>query len=60
MRMILSAEVDIEVVGEADCGEEALPQTGVSSRTSSVRPHLPGVSGLEVNERIVKGDYGPR
>ena len=61
MRMILSAEVDIEVVGEAESGEEALPQI------RRLKPdivlcdlHLPGVSGLEVTERIVKGDYGPR
>ena len=61
MRLILSAEVDIEVVGEADCGEDALPQI------RRLKPdivlcdlHLPGVSGLEVTERIVKGDYGPK
>ncbi len=61
MRMILSAEVDMEVVGEADSGEEALPQI------RRLKPdivlcdlHLPGVSGLEVTERIVKGDYGPK
>ncbi|HYG04962.1 MAG TPA: response regulator [Stenotrophomonas sp.] len=56
MRMILSNEVDIEVVGEADCGESALPQV------RRLRPdivlcdlHLPGLSGLEITERIVKG-----
>lgn len=61
MRMILSAEVDMEVVGEAESGEEALPQI------RRLKPdivlcdlHLPGVSGLEVTERIVKGDYGPK
>jgi two-component system invasion response regulator UvrY len=61
MRMILSAEVDIEVVGEAESGEEALPQI------RRLKPdivlcdlHLPGVSGLEVTERIVRGEYGPR
>lgn len=61
MRMILSAEVDIEVVGEADSGELALPMI------RKLRPdvvlcdlHLPGVSGLEVTERIVRGQYGAR
>lgn len=61
MRMILSAETDIEVVGEAESGEEALPQI------RRLKPdivlcdlHLPGVSGLEVTERIIKGDYGTR
>ena len=59
--MILSAETDIEVLGEADSGEEALPQI------RKLKPdvllcdlHLPGVSGLEITERIVKGDYGTR
>ena len=61
MRMILSGETDIEVVGEADCGESALPLI------RQLKPdvvlcdlHLPGVSGLEVTERIVRGDYGSR
>ena len=55
MRMILSAETDIEVVGEAETGEEAL------ARLPGARPtvilcdlHLPGISGLEVTERIVR------
>ena len=61
MRMILSGETDIEVIGEAESGEEALPLI------RKLRPdivlcdlHLPGVSGLEVTERVVKGDYGAR
>ena len=61
MKMILSNEVDIEVVGEADSGEAALPQI------RQLRPdivlcdlHLPGVSGLEITERIVKGGRGTR
>ena len=61
MRMILSGETDIEVVGEAESGELALPQI------RKLKPdlvlcdlHLPGLSGLEVTERIVKGDYAAR
>lgn len=61
MRMILAEATDIEIVGEADTGEEALRQV------RQLRPdivlcdlHLPGVSGLEVTERIVKGKYGTR
>ncbi|HVI57635.1 MAG TPA: response regulator [Luteimonas sp.] len=61
MRMILSSQVDMEVVGEAENGEEAL------ARIRDLRPdvvlcdlHLPGISGLEVTERIIKGGYGPR
>lgn len=61
MRMILSAQTDLEVVGEAESGESALPQI------RSLKPdvvlcdlHLPGISGLEVTERIIRGDYGPK
>lgn len=58
MRMILSGETDIEVVGEAESGEAALPLI------RKLRPdvvlcdlHLPGVSGLEVTERVVRGGH---
>lgn len=59
MRMILAAEPGIEVVGEAESAELALPQI------RALRPqvvlcdlHLPGMSGLELTERIVKGQRG--
>lgn len=59
--MILTAASDIEVVGEAESGELALPLI------RKLKPdvvlcdlHLPGVSGLEVTERVVKGGYGSR
>jgi len=61
MRMILAGETDIEVVGEADCGEDALPQ--IRKLVPDVvlcDLHLPGVSGLELTERILKGDHGTR
>lgn len=61
MRMILSNEVDIEVVGEAASGEEALP------RIRQLKPdvvlcdlHLPGISGLEVTERLTRSQPSPR
>jgi len=61
LRMILADAVDIEIVGEAESGEDALP------RIRELRPdvvvcdmHLPGISGLEVTERLVKGGYGAR
>ncbi|HEY0506089.1 MAG TPA: response regulator [Lysobacter sp.] len=61
MRMILSGEPDIEVVGDVESGEEAMPLI------RKLRPdvvlcdlHLPGLSGLEVTERVVKGDHGTR
>ena len=61
MRMILSGETDIEVVGEAESGEEALPQVRrLKPDVVLCDLHLPGVSGLEVTERIVRGDHGTR
>lgn len=61
MRMILAQESDIEVIGEADSGEEALPQL------RQLKPdvvlcdlHLPGYSGLEVTERIVRADQATK
>lgn len=61
MRMILAGQVDIEIVGEADTGEQALPQIRkLKPDVVMCDLHLPGVSGLEVTERVVKGDYGSR
>lgn len=61
MRMILSGEVDIEVVGEAETGESALPQIrNLKPDVVLCDLHLPGVSGLEVTERVVKGNYGSK
>lgn len=61
MRMILSAQTDIEVIGDVETGEAALPLI------RRLKPdivlcdlHLPGLSGLEVTERIARGDEGPR
>ncbi len=61
MRMMLSAEPDIEVVGEADTGETALPMIRrLKPDVVLCDLHLPGISGLEVTDRIVKGDYGSK
>ena len=58
MRLMLSVEVDIEVVGEADTGEIALPMIRrLKPDVVLCDLHLPGISGLEVTERIVKGGY---
>ncbi len=61
MRMILAQETDLDIVGEAESGEEALPLI------RKLKPdvvlcdlHLPGYSGLEVTERIVRGDQETR
>lgn len=54
VRMLLSEQPDIEVVGEADSGEEALPQIRkLQPDVVLCDLHLPGISGLEVTERIV-------
>ncbi len=59
MRMMLAAEIDIEVIGEADTGETALPMIRkLAPDVVLCDLHLPGISGLEVTERIVKGSYG--
>jgi len=61
LKLILAGQVDIDVVGEAESGEEALPAI------RKLKPdvvlcdlHLPGLSGFDVTERIVRGDYGSR
>lgn len=61
MRMILSNEVDIHVVGEAETGEQALPMIRqLQPDVVLCDLHLPGISGLEVTERITRGGRGPR
>jgi two-component system invasion response regulator UvrY len=56
VRMLLSGETDIEVVGESDNGETALPQIRkLQPDVVLCDLHLPGISGLEVTERVVKG-----
>lgn len=61
VRMLLSGETDIEVVGESDSGEDALPQVRkLQPDVVLCDLHLPGISGLEVTERIVKGRHGTR
>ena len=54
MKMILAQEVDIEVVGEADSGEAALPAIrALKPDVVLCDLHLPGISGLEITERQV-------
>lgn len=60
-RMILGAEPDIEVVGEADSAEAALPMIRrIKPDVVLCDLHLPGLSGLELTERVVRGDSGTR
>jgi two-component system, NarL family, invasion response regulator UvrY len=61
LRMMLTNETDIEVVGEADNGETALPMIRrLKPDVVLCDLHLPGISGLEVTERLIKGAYGCR
>lgn len=61
MRMILAGETDIEVIGEAENGEEALPQIRkLDPDVVLCDLHLPGLSGLEITERITRSDLHAR
>ena len=58
-RLILSVETDIEVVGEAGCGEDALPKIRQLKPDVVVCDvHMPGLSGLEITERLMKSQLG--
>lgn len=55
MKLILEHEVDIQVIGEADNGEEALAEIRrLKPDVVLCDLHLPGISGLEVTERIAR------
>lgn len=58
-RLILQQQVDMEVVGESASGEEGIPMI------RKLKPdvvlcdlHLPGLSGLEITERLVNSSLG--
>lgn len=55
VRMLVESEADMQVVGEAGSGDEALPML------RKLKPdvvlcdfHMPGLSGLEVTERLAR------
>ena len=61
MRMILSAQTDIEVIGDVETGEAALPLVRrLKPDVVLCDLHLPGLSGLEVTERVTQGSSSPR
>jgi len=60
-RMILQNELDIDVIGESASGEEGLPVIRkLLPDVVLCDLHLPGISGLEITERLVKGQVGPK
>ena len=60
-RFILGREKDIEVVGDCGTGEEALIQVrNLKPDVLLCDLYLPGVSGLEVTERVVQMQVGTR
>ena len=61
LKMILAGEFGIEVVGEADNGEDALPQVRrLKPDVVLCDLHLPGLSGLDITERIARSDLATR
>ena len=61
LKMILGGETDIQVVGDAESGEEALPQLrALKPDVVLCDLHLPGLSGLEITERINRSDLPTR
>lgn len=60
-RMIFDREPDMQLVGEAGSAEDALPLIRASTPDVVVSDlHLPGMSGLELTERLLRGTLGPR
>jgi DNA-binding NarL/FixJ family response regulator len=60
-RMMLEPHADIEVVGEASSGEEALPAIRrLKPDVVLCDLHMPGVSGLDITERLSKGNSTAR
>ena len=61
LRMLLAGQVDMECVGEADSGEEALVLVRKSHPDVVLCDlHMPGLSGLELTERLLKMANAPR
>jgi len=55
MRMIVSTQDDMQVIGEAENGEDALMQIRrLKPDVVLCDLHLPGISGLEVTERLAR------
>lgn len=61
MRSILEGQEDLEVVGEAETGEEAVEQVRqLSPEVVLMDVHMPGIGGIEATRRAVRIDPGIR
>jgi DNA-binding NarL/FixJ family response regulator len=55
LRMLLESEHDLEVIGEAGSGEEALAQTeALQPDVVLMDINLPGINGVEATQRILQ------
>ncbi|HET9048759.1 MAG TPA: response regulator [Chiayiivirga sp.] len=60
-RMVLSQHTDFSVVGEAGTGEDALVELRkIQADVVLCDLHLPGISGLEVTDRLIRGGSSAR
>lgn len=58
-RLILCQEKEFDIVGEAGSGEEGLPMIRrLKPHVVICDLHLPGISGLDITERIVRSELG--
>ena len=58
-RLILGQEKEFDIVGEAGSGEEGLPMIRrLKPQVVICDLHLPGISGLDITERIVRSELG--
>ena len=61
LRMILQEQADMEIVAEAGNGEDAIPLARRHKPDVVLMDvHLPGLSGLEATERILRAQPGVR
>lgn len=61
LRMMLQMQTDIEVVGEAGNGEQALTELRrIAADVVLCDLHLPGISGLEVTDRLLRSQASTR
>lgn len=59
-RMLLQQHTDFSVVGEAGSGEEALTELRKTPADVVRDLHLPGISGLEVTDRLTRSESPAR